>query len=624
MEIENIKLMHGDCLEVMRDLPDCSIDSVVTDPPAGISFMGKGWDHDKGGRDEWIAWLSSVMAECLRVLKPGGHAVVWALPRTSHWTATAIEDAGFEIRDVLTHNFGSGFPKSANVSKTLRESGKACRCLNGALQYEHEGTEALAYLPNLQQGVQTEESQGVASSTLLHTPMLLAMESNGPNDSCSSESNIPSGGFGIQPARTPSQENTLGREQPRMEGRDNLQAQQGQLHRTEVHTLPTDAPPNGPQGRVHNGASSSNGTHGGAATQPNGSGTPHRPRHPQQLPTEPRTLAHEPDAQGGGSWSVCERCGLPAIPDGIGTALKPATEHWILARKPLQGTVASNVLAWGTGALNVDGCRVAWRGPDDIGDPTRFHGTNGGDFLASDPANTVVGHAEGRWPPNLVLTHSASCVRVGDRRIRGITGGNSKAMRGLYEMGMETNEPDGIRVGYADPDGMETVPAWECAEDCPVRALDGQSGERVTGNTVTRSTSLFQARHDGREGTAYTDTGGASRFFPVFEWEPEYDAPFLYQAKASRSERTHGGTVECHHPTVKPVALMRWLCRLVTPPGGTLLDPFAGSGTTGVAALREGLQAILIEREAEYAPIIEARLDAEQNRARQLVLEGVA
>lgn len=110
------------CAKAERFLPslaDASVDAVVTDPPAGISFMGRAWDGDKGGRDKWIAWLAEILEECRRILKPGGHALVWALPRTSHWTATAIEDAGFEVRDRIAHLFGSGFPKSHNVSKAI-------------------------------------------------------------------------------------------------------------------------------------------------------------------------------------------------------------------------------------------------------------------------------------------------------------------------------------------------------------------------------------------------------------------------------------------------------------------------------------------------------------------------
>jgi len=113
------KLIHGDCLEELKKLESNSIDALVTDPPAGISFMGKDWDDDKGGRDNWIAWLKEVMIEVKRVLKPGAHGFVWALPKTSHWTAMALEYAGFEIRDCVYHVFGSGFPKGLNISKGI-------------------------------------------------------------------------------------------------------------------------------------------------------------------------------------------------------------------------------------------------------------------------------------------------------------------------------------------------------------------------------------------------------------------------------------------------------------------------------------------------------------------------
>ena len=115
------EIFNEDCRETMKRMSDNSIDSIVTDPPAGISFMNKHWDGDRGGRDHWIKWLEEIMKEGLRVLKPGGHAFVWALPRTSHWTAMALENAGFEIRDCVYHVFGSGFPKSLDISKAINK-----------------------------------------------------------------------------------------------------------------------------------------------------------------------------------------------------------------------------------------------------------------------------------------------------------------------------------------------------------------------------------------------------------------------------------------------------------------------------------------------------------------------
>jgi DNA modification methylase len=113
---------NADSIDAIATIPDASVDAIVCDPPAGISFMARGWDSDKGGRDAWIDWLRCIMSECLRVLKPGGHALVWAIPRTSHWTGTAIELAGFEVRDVVTHLFGSGMPKSKNISLAIDKS----------------------------------------------------------------------------------------------------------------------------------------------------------------------------------------------------------------------------------------------------------------------------------------------------------------------------------------------------------------------------------------------------------------------------------------------------------------------------------------------------------------------
>lgn len=139
--ISEIDIIHGDCLEVLREVQDNCIDSIVTDPPAGISFMGKEWDGDKGSKKQWIAWMQEIAIECLRVTKPGGHALVWALPRTSHWTATAWEDAGWNVRDRVSHLFGTGFPKSLDVSKAIDKSLGAEREVIGLQPYTNAKSE---------------------------------------------------------------------------------------------------------------------------------------------------------------------------------------------------------------------------------------------------------------------------------------------------------------------------------------------------------------------------------------------------------------------------------------------------------------------------------------------------
>jgi DNA modification methylase len=136
------KVICGDAIEQLKIFPDNYFDSIVTDPPAGISFMGKQWDADKGGRNAWINWLSNIFIEARRSLKPGGHALVWALPRTSHWTATALEDAGFEIRDCIYHVFGSGFPKSMDISKQIDKQAGAEREVIGKYQ-RPDGTDRI-------------------------------------------------------------------------------------------------------------------------------------------------------------------------------------------------------------------------------------------------------------------------------------------------------------------------------------------------------------------------------------------------------------------------------------------------------------------------------------------------
>lgn len=399
----SVTVHHGDCLDLMRTLPDCSVDSIVTDPPYGLGFMGRAWDALPPGR-EWAE-------ECLRVLKPGGHLLAFGGTRTWHRLACAVEDAGFEIRDSIAWLYGSGFPKSLNVAKAISTGGRPEDIRRAAM------------------------GEGYA----------------------------PSG-----------------------------------------------------RGRV-------NYDHG-AASAMNG------------------IRAEVPLTDEAEQWR------------GWGTALKPAFEPVVVGRKPLAGTVAQNVLTHGTGALNIDGCRVvasdaaayAAKGASVVGLGSNRNGDAYGDWSGTRTDST---HAAGRWPANVVLSDDQAAEldrQSGETASKRSARGSGKGETGTYG-------------------------AWGMADD------------------DTRG-------HD--------DTGGASRF--------------MYVAKADASERPRvDGTA---HPTVKPLSLMRWLVRLVTPPGGTVLEPFAGSGTTVEACIIEGFRCIAIEREAEYLPLIEARISRRRDPVRAIEL----
>lgn len=484
-----VRLYVGDCLDVLAGIANDSVDAVVMDPPYGLEFMGREWDTFRtgdgfrrsrneadAGREsvfgrtsrtspEYItgkpsaarirervdgrtnpaegksvtrtpeayvagspfqAWCETWAGECLRVLKPGGYMLAFGGARTWHRLACAVEDAGFEIRDSISWLYGSGFPKSLDVSKAI------------------------------------DKAAGAERAVLAPDPYA---------------SRKPSGTW--------------------------------------------------------NGATYAQDAYEGI---PGGS---------------PVTAPATPDA---GRW------------EGWGTALKPAHEPVTVARKPLAGSVAANVLAHGTGALNINGCRVGEGGYDSGG--ARIPGDRRRDEYRTGTSSGPHALADsGRWPPNVLLTHSATC----DVRDEG--GGE-------------------IRVEGA------------CAQDCPVAELDRQSGVLTSGaNPARRGTDKFRDAYGEfagqQECTVHrgADAGGASRFFPAFR----------YEAKAPASERPRlaDGTA---HPTVKPLELMRWLVRLVTPPGGTVADFFAGSGTTGEACVIEGFNCILAEKDPASAELIKARL----------------
>ena len=425
-----VQLFCGDSWDVLKTIPDCSIDSIVTDPPYGLQFMGREWDKLWRNETEADAFYIdrlqgqltsrarklpdySNMArgpqmqefhfewakEALRVLKPGGHVVAFSGTRTYHRMACAIEDAGFEVRDMLSWLYGSGFPKSHDVSKGMDKDAGA----------EREFVAA---------------RKGVTKT------------------------------FNIGATET-------------VKARDPITA---------------------------------------------------------------------PSTDAAIEWQ------------GWGTALKPACEPICFARKPLVGTVAANVLEHGTGAINIDGCRVDATDGLSSGGTNQHEGTGWG-FGAV----RSVPHVLGRWPANVIHDGSEEVIAAFPE-----SAGQQGDIRGT--------EP--------------SVPA---------------KGDVVYG---FRERVEFGARND---------SGSAARFF--------------YSAKADADDR-----LGSKHPTIKPIDLIQWLCRLVTPKGGTILDPFAGTGTTGEAAFREGFNAILIEREEEYQADIRRRMalamSGPEERRRESVKAG--
>lgn len=385
-------IISDDCMSAMAGMPNSSVDAIVTDPPYGISFMGKGWDHEVPGEDYW--------REALRVAKPGAHLLCFGGTRTFHRMMCAIEDAGWELRDTVMWVYGSGMPHGMDVGKAIDRA----------------------------QGAQREVT--------------------------------------------------------------------------------------GVRGRSGSKRNCMNGDFTGG----------------EYMDTLPATDEAK-------QW------------DGWGTALKPAWEPVIVARKPLDGTVAHNVMAHGTGAINIDACRVPTS--DKLGGGMRAGGADGvwdrpfmhdeqaqADFVERKKANVAKSESLGRYPADLV--HDGS------------------------------------------EDVLELMPDTGKSSGC------GGDRKRAASGLVYGQ----YAPKDYPQNVGIGDTGSAARFF--------------YCAKASKRDRGDGND----HPTVKPTELMRWLVRLVCRQGGVVLDPFCGSGSTGVAAMLEGMRFIGIEMDSHYSDIAERRVSS--------------
>lgn len=284
---------------------------------------------------------------------------------------------------------------------------------------------------------------------------------------------------------------------------------------------------------------------------------------------------------------------------GWGTALKPSHEPVVVARKPLAGTVAACVLEHGTGGLNIDGCRVS--GALD-GDPNRFAKTDGGSFASFSDAPVV--RSEGRWPANTILGHSPECAQVGTATVKAAGWADTDAGTDTAGASFSTSRTSRTGTHYGNADGLEEVSVWECVPGCPVAELDGQQdgasrffNQCEWGVADEWPTTLYIAKPSRAERNAGTD------HLPAKDWKA--NKPVDSTTQTDRSDGRPNGN---NHPTVKPVALIRHLQRLVTQPGGTTLDPFMGSGTSAVAAVLEGFRWVGCELTADYLPIIAGRV----------------
>jgi len=411
------KIINNNCLIALKEMEDNSIDSIVSDPPYGINFMGKKWDYDVPSVEVW--------QECLRVLKPGGHALIACGTRTQHRMAVNLEDAGFEIRDIVAWVYGSGFPKSHNIGKAVDK-----------LQGNERGIVEYKY-----------------------------------------QNRIPNGRSGLG-----------------LSGNDNLQIRK-----------------------------------------------------------------QDGDTKGSSPY------------EGWGTALKPAMELWTLCRKPLEEkTIASNVLKYGTGGLNIDACRVG------TGDDRTKGGTGGMKtaYVGGELENKVERATGGRFPANLIHDGSEEVVsQFPDTK----SGGGNKNSKDASKSFLGT--------GHG---GVGTKTDWE---------IDSGSASRF----FYCAKASKSERNKGLEGFEESDKAGK-------DFRPNHTE----KAEQGEDGNAFGrwGKIKNNHPTIKPIKLMRYLCRLITPKGGTILDPYTGSGSTGIGAKLEDFNFIGIEREEEYCKIAEARIKA--------------
>ena len=634
-------IYQGDCLDILPTLDAESVDSIVTDPPYGLSFMGKDWDHGVPGVHFWV--------EALRVAKPGAYLLAFGGTRTFHRLAVAIEDAGWEIRDCVMWVYGSGFPKSADVSKMLdKQERNKWLNISKAIDNmpkmvileawkEYSKAVKLAGIQfqksEIETGIVTQKNDSVPAPVLLsinperlNAPAIIAeLSLNEAPPLCAENGNIVPISAGENKrqdlarfAELPPQNDQA---KPMLIGIAQCDAKELQNEKTAEITKAEEAlmiwlgktkssekqdtavlcaaltenlkliilnqsktfqnldmirqmeivsatTAIITESTAENLISSTANTLKNKAIDKAAGAEREKVLVPTKLGN---TRGDRGISYAGESFSGFTDISAPATDaarqwEGWGTSLKPAWEPIIVARKPIVGTVAANVLKYGTGAINIDGCRVDTFQPGELdrlkarADTPRQDFTGGRLHSGAEYTPKIIESGmsnKGRWPANIIHDGSQEVLELFPKKVGGQGGGCHGKIFG---------------------NGKE---------------------------------SKFEGYHD---------SGSAARFF--------------YCAKASRAEREMGmegqldgqpirwnkagkwtndtTPAKNNHPTVKPIKLMRYLCKLVTPPGGIILDPFMGSGSTGKAALMEGFRFIGIELEKEYAEIAERRISVEQ------------
>ncbi len=646
-------IINGNNTEVLKQYPDNSFDCVVTDPPYGISFLGKDWDSKKATETtskltalhnlpsgmkhtsladdlEFQKWMSEVFSECIRVLKPGGHLLAFSAARTYHHMAMAAQFAGFEIRDQIMWIYGSGFPKSQDVGKAMdRRAGKA--------DSKTSLLQAKEILKNLYNNSGKTHTQ-INSECGFNATGYLATEGKHKGWA----QNLPLNEKWQKIKQVVGCDNTYDYLFTSVE-RDVIGTKKsGCFSDEDRHTI------------------------GASETQ-----------------TVDITI---PKSNSARQW------------DGWGTQLKPAHEPIVMARKPIKNTVMDNVQEYGTGAINIDACRVATETDDHI-----VGGSNGFNrmvFGETEPnkydGNLYTPSELGRFPANVIhdgsdevtrlFPHSTSGARKSTHKLKGLDTGEQRAVfgndaiSGKYNVqpftDAQADEGSAARFFYSPkPDGR--FPANVIMDDEAGKILDEQapkvgnlfSGKRTKSSTTGSGHSLVKEKHEGEDNGVFDGLGGASRFFycPKVSSKERHighdkppamfgDVKGCYGPDGKRMaegfdnrvkletygidvmgktpmcldcNKTFNGTNDhskCdptkkafvekrtatitgnNHPTVKPIELMKYLIKLVTPPNGHILDPFNGSGSTGCAAVELGFDYTGIELDPNYVEIATKRI----------------